>query len=80
MEKKQFWKALKSGHFASMVRESSKGRCLSSSMQVFNVMKRTHLFEKIGEQSFYIDGKQALEAINKELHEKGECTKDCPLH
>jgi len=39
MEKKQFWNDLKSGHFASMVRESSRGQRLSSSEQVFNVMK-----------------------------------------
>jgi DNA repair protein RadC len=39
MEKKQFWAALKSGEFASMVKESSKGKQLFSPKDVFNVMK-----------------------------------------
>ena len=36
---KKFWKDLKSGRFASMVKESSKGEALLSSMDVFNVMR-----------------------------------------
>ena len=39
MEKKQFWSALKSGECASMVKESSKGKCLLASKEVYNVMK-----------------------------------------
>ena len=39
MEKKQFWDSLKSGEFASMVKESSKGKCLLCPEEVFNVMK-----------------------------------------
>ena len=39
MEKNQFWAALKSGEFASMVKESSKGKQLFSPKDVFNVMK-----------------------------------------
>jgi DNA repair protein RadC len=39
MEKSKFWTDLKSGRFASMVKESSKGKYLSSSDEVFNVMK-----------------------------------------
>ena len=39
MEKKQFWSALKSGEFASMVKESSKGKCLLGSKEVYHVMK-----------------------------------------
>ena len=39
MEKSKFWTDLISGHFASMVKESSKGKRLSSSLEVFNVMK-----------------------------------------
>ena len=39
MEKKQFWDSLKSGEFASMVRESSKGKCLLASKEVYHVMK-----------------------------------------
>lgn len=39
MEKEQFWAALKSGEFASMVKESSKGECLLASRDVYHVMK-----------------------------------------
>ena len=34
-----FWQELKSGRFASMVKESSKGRMLGNSEEVYNVMK-----------------------------------------
>ena len=34
-----FWKDLKSGHFISMVKESSQGQTLSNSREVYNVMK-----------------------------------------
>jgi DNA repair protein RadC len=37
--KTKFWQDLKSGHFISMIKESSKGRCLSNSQEVYNVMK-----------------------------------------
>ena len=36
---KTFWEDLKSGHFVSMVKESSKGQALSNSREVYNVMK-----------------------------------------
>ena len=36
---KTFWQDLKSGHFASMVRETSQGQMLSNSQEVYNVMK-----------------------------------------
>jgi DNA repair protein RadC len=39
IEKEQFWAALKSGKFASMVKESSKGKCLLDSKGVYHVMK-----------------------------------------
>jgi DNA repair protein RadC len=39
MDKEEFWDDLKSGKFASMVRESSQGKYLYSSIDVFNVMK-----------------------------------------
>jgi DNA repair protein RadC len=39
MEKRKFWKALKSGEFASMVKESSRGQEVSSSEEIYNVMK-----------------------------------------
>ena len=39
MDKKQFWNDLKSGTFASMVKESSKGKHLYSPKDVYHVMK-----------------------------------------
>ena len=39
MDKEKFWNDLKSGQFVSMVRESSKGKKLVNSKEVFNVMK-----------------------------------------
>ena len=34
-----FWEDLKSGHFVSMVKESSQGQTLSNSREVYNVVK-----------------------------------------
>ncbi len=34
-----FWEELKSGRFASMVRESSKGQAVSNSTEVYNILK-----------------------------------------
>ncbi|MBT6340287.1 MAG: DNA repair protein RadC [Desulfobacula sp.] len=34
-----FWEDLKSGHFASMIKESSKGNRLSNALEVCNIMK-----------------------------------------
>ena len=39
MQKEQFWAALKSGQFACMVKESSKGKSLLASRDVYHVMK-----------------------------------------
>ena len=39
MNKEQFWEDLKSGIFASMVKESSQGKHLCSAIEVYNVMK-----------------------------------------
>lgn len=39
MDTEQFWAALKSGEFASMVKESSKGKFLHSPKDVFHIMK-----------------------------------------
>ncbi len=38
-DKIKFWNALKSGQFASMVKESSRGQKLSNSNDVYNIMK-----------------------------------------
>ena len=39
MQKDKFWEDLKSGLFASMVRETSKGQILSNSKEVYHVLK-----------------------------------------
>ena len=39
MELETFWENLKSGRFASMVKEASKGQSVSNSQQVYNIMK-----------------------------------------
>jgi len=39
MDKKQFWDDLKSGVFASMIEESSKGKHLYTPKEVYHVMK-----------------------------------------
>jgi len=38
-ERKAFWNDLKSGKFASMVKESAKGQAITNSKEVFNTMK-----------------------------------------
>jgi DNA repair protein RadC len=67
MEKKQFWAALKSGEFASMVKESSKGKQLFSPKDVFNVMKPIFA-EKDDVESMYcifLNTKNRVLAIEK---------------
>jgi len=39
MNESHFWQDLKSGRFASMVRESSKGQTVSNSAEVYNILK-----------------------------------------
>ena len=38
-DSKTFWKDLKSGHFASMVKETAQGQALANSREVYHVMK-----------------------------------------
>jgi len=38
-ETSRFWEDLKSGHFTSMIKESSKGNVLANGMEVCNIMK-----------------------------------------
>ncbi|MBT4091935.1 MAG: STAS domain-containing protein [Deltaproteobacteria bacterium] len=47
--------------------------------EVYAVLERTHLLEKIGKENFYIDGSQALNAAYTAVHENNECDKNCPL-
>ena len=59
----QFWNDLKSGHFASMVKESSKGQALSNSQEVYNIMKPMFAREDDVERVYLI----FLDARNKIL-------------
>ncbi len=46
--------------------------------EVYEVLKRTHLLDKIGDKNLYPSGEKALKSIYKQIHEKGECS-SCPL-
>ena len=59
----QFWNDLKSGHFASMVKESSKGRALGGPEEVYNIMKPMFAREDDVERVYLI----FLNALNKVL-------------
>ncbi|MBC8430788.1 MAG: DNA repair protein RadC [Desulfobacterales bacterium] len=62
-----FWKDLKSGHFVSMVKETSQGQTLSNSREVYNVMKP--LFAEKDDVEFvyciFLNAKNRILAIEK---------------
>ena len=61
----QFWQDLKSGHFASMVKETSKGRSISNSAEVYNIMKPLFAKEVDVEKVYFIfiDAKNKIVGI-----------------
>ena len=59
----QFWEDLRSGRFVSMVKESSKGKSLSNSQEVYNVFKPVFEEEDDVEKVYFI----FLDAQNKIL-------------
>ena len=62
-----FWEDLKSGRFASMVKESSKGQSVSNSLEVYNIMKPMFA-EKDDVEAVYcifIDAKNNILGIEK---------------
>jgi DNA repair protein RadC len=59
----EFWDALKSGCFVSMVKESSKGQAVSNSQEVYNVLKPVFAEEDDIEKVYII----FLDARNKML-------------
>ena len=67
MDKEQFWDNLKSGVFASMVKESSQGKHLFSSEEVFNVMKPVFAEKDDVESTYciFLDTKNRIVAIEK---------------
>ena len=64
-DKSQFWEDLKSGRFVSMVKESSKGKALSNSQEVYHVLKPMFAEEDDVEKVYFIfmDAKNKILAI-----------------
>jgi len=62
-----FWEDLKSGHFASMIKESSKGNVLSNGLEVFNIMKPIFARHDDVEKMFciFMDSKNKIIKIEK---------------
>jgi DNA repair protein RadC len=54
MDREQFWEELRSGRFVSMVKESSKGKALASSLEAYNVVKPLFADEDDVEKMFFI--------------------------
>lgn len=66
-QSKMFWNDLKSGRFASMVKESSKGQAVNNSQEVYNIMKP--LFAKDDDVEaiycIFVDAKNYILGIEK---------------
>jgi DNA repair protein RadC len=67
LHEETFWEELKSGKFASMVKEASKGKSVSNSHEVFNIMKP--MFAKNDDVEtiycIFLDAKNKILAIEK---------------
>jgi DNA repair protein RadC len=63
----QFWQDLKSGRFASMVKESAKGKRLSNSQEVYNVLKPMLADEDDVEKVYiiFLDAQNKILSIEK---------------
>ena len=66
-DKLQFWQDLKSGRFASMVRESARGQRLSNSRQAYNVIKPMLAEDEDVEKVYvvFLDAQNKILAIEK---------------
>jgi DNA repair protein RadC len=66
-ELQTFWEDLKSGRFASMVKEASKGQTVSNSHQVYNIMKPIFAENDDVETIYciFMDAKNHILAIEK---------------
>ena len=66
-KKLKFWEDLKSGQFVSLVKESSKGQSLNTSLEVYNIMKP--VFAEVDDievlYCIYLDAKNRIVAIEK---------------
>ena len=63
----KFWEDLKSGRFASMVKESSKGQSLNNSREAYHVLKPLFAQQADVEQAYFIffDGQNRVLSIEK---------------
>ena len=66
-ETSRFWEDLKSGHFTSMIKESSKGNALSNGLEVCNIMKPIFARHDDVEKMYciFLDAKNKIIAIEK---------------
>jgi len=66
-ELQTFWKDVKSGRFASMVKETSKGESVSNSKEVYNIMKPIFAENDDVETIYciFLDAKNKILAIEK---------------
>lgn len=66
-EESKFWDDLKSGRFASMIQESSKGKKIAGAGEVYNIMKPVFAQEDDVESfhCLFLDSKNRLIAIEK---------------
>jgi DNA repair protein RadC len=64
-DRSQFWEDLKSGRFVSMVKESSKGKSLANSQEVYNVLKPLFVEEDDVEKVYiiFMDARNKILAI-----------------
>ena len=76
LDQNKFWDELKSGKFASMVKESTKGKTLKSSTEVYNILKPLFTKEDDVEQFFciFLDTKSRVIAIEKLFSGSLNCT------
>ena len=76
LDQNKFWDELKSGKFASMVKESMKGKTLKSSTEVYNILKPLFAKEDDVEQFFciFLDTKSRVIAIEKLFSGSLNCT------
>ena len=63
----QFWNDLKSGHFESMVKESSKGQRVHNSQELYSILKPLYAKEPDIESVYFIflDAKNSILAIDR---------------
>lgn len=69
--KDKFWEDLKTGKFLSMVKDSSKGRILKSSVEAFNVLNPLFADEDDIEKTFFVFMDQKNKIISIENLFKG---------